>query len=218
MISRLREVLTLAALAVLTSISVASAVYVARHGLHEPQLDANSDLFTLVSTASLLSEPVEKRMRVVRRLEAEFARGVAWRNRIESLDDEAWEQTQANFAELTRLWLLEKARNYHEIPQGGQREDFFRGEAKIMMAWGAASLNRRDRTLQRADRGRHRQLLRVPDIMATGSLGSLGWQSNDEADSVKTFLADALSFFTNVLQKEGGLNGIRAPLGAPGGF
>lgn len=215
---RFREVLTLAALAVLTSISAASAVYVVRHGLREPQLGADSDLLTLISTTDLKQEPVDMRLRVVRRLEPEFLRGVAWRNRIEALDDESWQRTQANFQELTRLWLIEKAESYHSLPEGDPQEEYFRGEAKNMMSWGAASLNRRDRSMRREERGNRRQLLRVPEMMATGSVNSLGWQSNDEAESVQSFLADALAFFTEVLQKEGGLDGIRSPLGAPSGF
>ena len=215
---RLREVITLTALVVLTTISVASAVYVARHGLHEPQLGADSDLLTLVSTTDLLKEPVDMRLRVVRRLEPKFLGGVAWRNRIESLDDESWARTQANFKELTRLWLIEKAESYHALPEGDPQEEYFRSQAKNMMSWGADSLNRRDRSMRREERGNRRQLLRVPEMMATGSVDSLGWQSNDEAESVESFLADALAFFTEVLQKEGGLDGIRSPLGAPSGF
>jgi len=213
---RLREVLTLAALAALTAISVASAMHVVRTGLHEPRLAPDSDLFTLITTTDLLAEPVDMRLRVVRRLEPEFLRGVAWRNRIEALDDEQWELMQDNFTELTRLWLIEKAESYHQRSAGEEQDRYFEAEAKKLTSWGAASLNRSDRSLRKNERG-GRRLIRVPELMATGTVGELAWQSNDEAEKVKTLLADALEFFTKAMQ-QGGLGGIRSPLGAPGGF
>jgi hypothetical protein len=212
---RLREVLTLAALAALTAISVASAMHVVRNGLHEPRL-GESDLFTLITTTDLLAEPVDIRLRVVRRLEPEFVSGVAWSNRIEALDDEQWELMQDNFTELTRLWLIEKAESYQDRSPGEEQDRFFEAEAKKLTTWGAASLSRGDRSLRKNERG-GRRLIRVPELMATGTVGELAWQSNDEAEKVKTLLADALEFFTKAMQN-GGLGGIRSPLAAPGGF
>lgn len=218
---RIREVLTFAALVVLTAISVASAVHVVRSGLHEPRLAADSDLFTLISTTDLTEEPVDMRLRVVRRLEPEFLRGVAWSNRIEALDDEQWQRMQKNFIELTRLWLVERAESYHALPEGEAREHYFESEAKNLIAWGATSLNRRDRSVQNRERGqgRRRRLTRVMELVISGGANQWEWQSSDEEESVVAFLADAQEMFAKMMQRQGGLGGgVRSPLGTPSGF
>lgn len=178
--SIVRRFLTIPILIGLVAVSVASTVQVLRQGLPDPEVAEQGDLIEWLSSREMMAEPREKKLRLARRMELDFQRGIDWQTDLARLDDDQWQQFRDNFNELMQIWFLDKVETYFAMPES-QRDEYLDQEIVNLMSWRVIQ----DRASTASGNGR--QMMQLDELVDQIQQW-LEWASPRERGRMMTFL------------------------------
>ena len=146
--SKLRTLLTAAALVLLTAVSLAAAVRTFMLGIPDSPNPDRSPLVNLLSTRDVLKQRLDSRRSVSQRLERELRRGTDWLAEVEQLDDAQQAMFVANVGELAKIAFLDRIDGYFSQRDERQKDQYLDRQIADLQGWAAVL----DEGLQRGEK------------------------------------------------------------------
>ncbi|MBX7072625.1 MAG: hypothetical protein K1X71_05715 [Pirellulales bacterium] len=132
--SRLRKLITLTVFWACVGISLAAGYQLWRQGIPTGQAD-NHWAVDRIAAADFPSLSMDEKLRLARRLERDFSRGVDLREQVARLSDAQNEQFEDHFLELTEIWFLNKVDTYDAFSDDWRRRRFLEEQMTRIKSW-----------------------------------------------------------------------------------
>lgn len=135
---RVRGLLTFSVLVILSGISLAAMVHVARQGLPERAIVDRSEVRAWLVQRNVQEASGRTRERLVAHLENDFRTGFSWQEELLSMTPAEQQQFNENFNLLMEQWFMSKVDGYFAI-EPPDRNRYLDREISSLMSWQAIS-------------------------------------------------------------------------------
>lgn len=203
-VRKLRDVLTLIVFGIVMTVSIAAAIEAARQGLPEPVVSDPLERLRWLSLHDIRAEPRDVKLRFAHQLEEDFSQKVDWQGQIELFNDSQWNQFEANFDDLMRLWFMQKVDTWSSLP-GDEQNLYLDDQLGYLMSWKALQ---RDAPKNAPD-GRRRRQQKMASFTAV-SKRVQGWMASESPEQrgriesfVKAVIDRLVQRMTNPVQVGG---------------
>ena len=132
---KVRRVIGAVTFGLLALVSAAAAVEVWRIGIPETTVDDPAILVRELASEAYLDREFEMKERLARRIELEFVRGADWQPAISQLSDEEWKRFDANFSDLTWIWINQKVHRYSRLRRDGEKRRYLEQQMARVRTW-----------------------------------------------------------------------------------
>jgi hypothetical protein len=129
-----KNLVTSAIFLVMVVVSAAAGVQVLRQGWGDNRFSTPSDLCEWLAREDPAGQAPEIRMAAIRRFEHFFSTRADFGTAFDSIDAEGRERFRSHQAELTRLWILDKAEGYSAQPRR-RRDEWLDQEIPKILQW-----------------------------------------------------------------------------------
>jgi len=134
-VRKVRRVIGAATFGVLALISAAAAIAVWRIGIPETTVDDPAVLVSELASVAYPGRGPEMKERLARRIELEFVRGADWQPAISQLSDEEWKRFNANFNDLTWIWINQKVYRFSRLRRDGEKRRYLEQQMARVRTW-----------------------------------------------------------------------------------
>jgi hypothetical protein len=134
-VRKVRKVVGAGVFGVLALISAAAAVEVWRVGIPETTIDDPGTLARELGSTAFPGRGPEMKLRLARRIEREFVRGADWQPTLAQMRASEWKRFNANYNDLTWLWLNEKVHRFSRLRREGERRRYLEQQMARVRTW-----------------------------------------------------------------------------------
>jgi hypothetical protein len=151
MVIRMRNTLTQAIFGALVLISAGAAIEVWRDGI-PTESRTNYWAVRRISDLAFADEPYDSKLRLAKKLEKEFNRGVDLQGQVNGLDDETWARFEKNFGELVEIWFLDKVDEYDRLHRNEDKTRYLERQVGRIKSWPVFDRSLQGQSSQERDR------------------------------------------------------------------
>lgn len=132
---KVRRTIGAVAFGLLVLVSAAAAVEVWRIGIPETTVDDPALLVRELASESYPDREFELKERLARRIEIEFVRGADWQPAISQLSDAEWKRFDANFSDLTWIWINQKVYRFSRLKRDAEKRRYLEQQIARVRTW-----------------------------------------------------------------------------------